>query len=194
MRPLSGWRSAPSTHFWRSVFPSSGTPYNSRRWPTSSIAGFSAILRCSSSISSLWNSDDLAALDVDQVVVMLVRRFFIARAAVAEIVLGENAGLLEQSHRAIDRGDGDVRIDRGRAPMHRLDIGMVVRLPDSTRAITRRWSGHLETALGAQQLRAWTCDQACDEQPTPAGGRGIVGGDDHPVPTRPSTSPARSVP
>ncbi len=37
--------------------------------------------------------DDLAALDVDQMVVVLVRCFFIARAAIAEIVLGENRPL-----------------------------------------------------------------------------------------------------
>ena len=55
--------------------------------------------------------DHLAGLDVDQVIVVLFGRLLIARAAVAEIVAREDAGLLEQAHGPVDRGDGDVRID-----------------------------------------------------------------------------------
>ena len=69
---------------------------------------------------------DLAALDVDQVIVVLVGGFFIARATVSEIVLGQNPRLLEQAHGAIDGGDRDVRVDRDGAAVQFLGIGMVV--------------------------------------------------------------------
>ena len=59
--------------------------------------------------------DHAAGLDVDQVIVMRLRHFLVARAAVAEIVTLENAGILEQLHGAIDGGDGDMRIDGGGA-------------------------------------------------------------------------------
>src|SRR5438094_290088 len=42
--------------------------------------------------------DDPAALQVDQVVVVVARHLLVARAAVAKIVAGENIGLLEQPH------------------------------------------------------------------------------------------------
>jgi TusA-related sulfurtransferase len=96
--------------------------------------------------------DDLAALDVDQVIMMLVRRFFVARAAVAEVVLGENAGFLKESHRPINRRNGNIRIYCRRAPMHRLDVGMVVGFGQDAcdhSPLVR----HLETALGAQQFQ-----------------------------------------
>src|SRR5262245_60995437 len=57
--------------------------------------------------------DDPAALDVDQMVVMLLRAFLVARAPVAEIVALENARLLEQPHGAINGRDRDARIERG---------------------------------------------------------------------------------
>jgi tRNA 2-thiouridine synthesizing protein A len=94
---------------------------------------------------------NLAALDVDQVVVMLVRRFFIASATISEVVLGENAGLLEQAHGPVNGGDRDVGIDRGRAAMHGLDIRVIVRLRQHTRDHAPL-VGHLETAFGAQHL------------------------------------------
>src|SRR5688500_15075898 len=53
--------------------------------------------------------DDIARLDVDQVIVMRFRRRFVAGAPVAEFVAFEDSGLLEQADRAVDRGDGDVR-------------------------------------------------------------------------------------
>src|SRR5579862_739070 len=46
--------------------------------------------------------DDPAALDIDQVVVMLRQSFLVARAPVAEIVPVEDVRLLEESHRPVD--------------------------------------------------------------------------------------------
>ena len=69
--------------------------------------------------------DDAAALQVDQVIVMVARHFLIARTAIAEIVAGKDIGLFKQPHGTIDRGDADPRIDRGGAAVDLLDIGMV---------------------------------------------------------------------
>ena len=56
--------------------------------------------------------DDLAGLDVDQMVMMRLGRGLVARAAIAEIVAVENAGFFEQADRAVYRCDRDARIDR----------------------------------------------------------------------------------
>ncbi len=69
--------------------------------------------------------DDVAAIDVDQVVMPAVLGRFVARAAAAEIAAFENAPLLEQAHGAIDRGDGDARVQGGGAAVELLDIGVV---------------------------------------------------------------------
>ena len=46
--------------------------------------------------------DDLAGLHIDQMIVMLLGRFLIARAPVAEIVTVQDIGLLEQANRPVD--------------------------------------------------------------------------------------------
>src|SRR3954447_18337623 len=61
--------------------------------------------------------DDPAGLDVDQMVVVRLRRGFVTRAPIAELVALEDPGLLEQADRTIDRRDRDVGIDRRRARM-----------------------------------------------------------------------------
>jgi len=43
-------------------------------------------------------------------------------------VLGENARFLEQANRTVNRGDRNIVIDRRRAFVQRLDVGMVGRL------------------------------------------------------------------
>ena len=70
--------------------------------------------------------DDLAGLDVDQVVVVRLGRRLVAGAPVAEVVPVKDAGILEQTHRAIDRGDGDLRVDRRSALMQQLDVRMIL--------------------------------------------------------------------
>src|SRR3954447_9085258 len=74
--------------------------------------------------------DDVAGLDVDQMVGMAFRGGFVAGAAVAEIVALEDARFLEQTDGAVDGGDGDARIDRGRARVQRLDVGMILRFAE----------------------------------------------------------------
>src|SRR5688572_33465856 len=69
--------------------------------------------------------DDLAGLDVDQMVVMSVRRRLIAGAAIAELVPLEDSGLFEQADRSIDGRDRDFGVDRGGALMERLDVWVI---------------------------------------------------------------------
>ena len=76
--------------------------------------------------------DDVARFDVDQMVVVRFGRGLVARAAVAELVPFQNAGLLEQADGAIDGRDRDVRVDRGRPRMERLDVRMVLAVAENT--------------------------------------------------------------
>ena len=74
--------------------------------------------------------DDLARVHVDQVIVMIAFRVFIACATVAEFVLVQNSGLFEQFDRPVYGGKRDPRIDAGGADVKLFDIGMVVRCAD----------------------------------------------------------------
>ncbi len=69
--------------------------------------------------------DHAAGRHVDQVVVMGFRHLLIARAAVAEIVAFEDAGILEQLDGAVDGGNGNMGVDRRGAAVQVLRIGMV---------------------------------------------------------------------
>jgi len=59
--------------------------------------------------------DDIAGLDIDQMVVMGFRRRFVAGAAVAEIVPLQDPRFLEQADGAVDGGDGNAGIERARS-------------------------------------------------------------------------------
>ena len=111
--------------------------------PVAELLGHLALQRLDLLVLEL---DHLARLDIDQMIVVRIGHLLIARAAVAEIVALEDVGLLEQAHRAIDRGDGDMRIDGGRALMKLLDIRMVVGFREHARdhpALLR----HLQTLV-----------------------------------------------
>ncbi len=69
--------------------------------------------------------DHAARLHVDKVVMMGFGDFLVARAAVAEIVALQDAGILEQLHGAIDGGDGDMRIDDRGPAVKLLRVGMI---------------------------------------------------------------------
>lgn len=55
--------------------------------------------------------DDFTGLHINQVIVMFVRRRFIARAAIPELMPSENAGLFEQANGTVDRRDRNPGID-----------------------------------------------------------------------------------
>ena len=95
--------------------------------------------------------DDVAGLDVDQVIVMRVRRRFIARAAVAELMPLEDSRLLEQPHRPIDCGDRDVGVDRRRARVQGLDVGMVLAVAEHS-GDDPPLLGDPKALVGAQRL------------------------------------------
>ena len=73
--------------------------------------------------------DHLAAAQIDQMVVMGFGRGFVARAAFAEIVPLDDAGILEQAHGAVDGRNRDAVVDLGAAPVKLLDVGMIVGAP-----------------------------------------------------------------
>ena len=73
-------------------------------------------------------------------------------AAVAEVVPVEDAGFLEQAHRAVDRGDRDLRIDRGGARVQRLDVGMILGLGQDPRDHAALL-GDPEAPLGAERFK-----------------------------------------
>ena len=52
--------------------------------------------------------DHPAAADVDQMIVMIVRHFLVARPPVAEVEALEDLLFLEQPHGAVDGGDADL--------------------------------------------------------------------------------------
>src|SRR5476651_256517 len=95
--------------------------------------------------------DDASGLDIDQVIVVRLRSLFVTRAAVAKIMALQNAGILEQLYRAIDRGDGDVRIDGRRALVELFGIGMVGGLRQHTGDHPALF-GHPQTFLDAEIL------------------------------------------
>src|SRR3989344_1776462 len=85
-------------------------------------------------------------------VVMRFGRSLIARAAIAEIVPVENAGLFEQPHGAIHGRDGDARIDGRGTFMQPLDIGMIIGFGQHARDHAPL-IGDPQTTIGAQRLQ-----------------------------------------
>ena len=77
--------------------------------------------------------DDLAGLDVDQMVMVRFGRGLVARAAVAELVALEDSRLLEQPHRPVDRRDRDVGVDGRGAGVEGLDVRMVLAVAEHAR-------------------------------------------------------------
>ena len=71
--------------------------------------------------------DHLAGAQIDQMIVVRFRDLLVARAAFAEVVALDDAGILEQLDGAVDRRDRDVLVDLGAAPVELLDVRMVVR-------------------------------------------------------------------
>jgi hypothetical protein len=69
--------------------------------------------------------DHLAVAQIDQMVVVAVAHLLIAGAALAKIVPLDDAGILEQFHRAIDRRDRDLVVHRDAAAIQFLDVGMI---------------------------------------------------------------------
>src|SRR5712691_217466 len=70
--------------------------------------------------------DHLAGAQIDEMVVVAVGHLLVARSPIAEIVALDDAGILEQLHRAVDGRDRDAVVDRRAAPVKLLDVRVVV--------------------------------------------------------------------
>lgn len=77
--------------------------------------------------------DDSATFDIDKMIVVIVLHGFIARTTTLELVALDDPGFFEQFDGAVDRGDGDARIDLGDAAMQRFDIGVIINGPEHPR-------------------------------------------------------------
>ena len=77
--------------------------------------------------------DDLAGLDVDQMVVMGFRNRFVAGAAVAELVAFEDPGFLEQANGPVDRRDRNIGVDRRSAGVKGFDVRMILAVTEYSR-------------------------------------------------------------
>src|SRR5690348_912158 len=95
--------------------------------------------------------DDVAGLDVDQMVMVGLGRRFIARPAVAELVSLEDSGLLEQTDGAIDGRDRDVGVHRSGSRMQRLDVRMILAVTQHARDHFALF-GDPQAFVGAQRL------------------------------------------
>src|SRR4051812_40297089 len=77
--------------------------------------------------------DDVAGLDVDQMVVVGFGRGLVARSPVAEFMALEDSRFLEQPNRPVDRRDRDVGVDGRRPGVQRFDVGMVLAVAEHAR-------------------------------------------------------------
>jgi len=90
--------------------------------------------------------DDLAGFDVDQMIMMLIGRRLVARAAIPKIMPFENAGIFEKTNGAIDGGDRNAAIDCRGPPVQLLHIGMIA-------AVGKNASDHAALLGNPQALR-----------------------------------------
>ena len=95
--------------------------------------------------------DDVAGLEVDEVVVVLAGRLLVAGAAVAEIEPLDDALGLEELHGAVDRRERDALVDRRRAAVQLDDVGMVRGLIEDA-GDDPALAGHAQAALAAGAL------------------------------------------
>ena len=86
-------------------------------------------------------------------IVVAVAHLLVAGAALAEIVPLDDAGVLEQLHRAIDRRDRDLVVDRDAAAIQFLDVGMIGGLRQHARD-DAALLGHAHAGRGAARLDA----------------------------------------
>jgi len=70
-------------------------------------------------------------LHIDQVVMMLVRYFFVARTAIPKVMSLKDPGLFEKTNGSVNRRNADVRIDRRCSTMQFFCIGMILGLGEN---------------------------------------------------------------
>ncbi len=102
-------------------------------------------------MAAVLEFDHPSGIDVDQMVMVAMLGRLVAGARPAEIVALQDALFLQQPHRAVDGGDGDLRVEGGGAAVQLLHVGMVRSLGEDT-GDHAALPGHLEPALDAQTL------------------------------------------
>ena len=75
----------------------------------------------------------LARLHIDEVIVMLIRHLFVARAAIAEVMALKDVGLFEQAQGPVDGRKADAAIHLGGTVVDRFHVGMIERFRQDTR-------------------------------------------------------------
>src|SRR5438876_7683268 len=70
--------------------------------------------------------DHFAGAQIDKMIVVAVGHLLVTCAPVAKVVAFDDAGILEQPYRPVDRGNRDAVVDRGATPVELLDVGMIV--------------------------------------------------------------------
>jgi len=96
--------------------------------------------------------DDLAGLHIDQVVVVIVARGLVARAAVAEIVALDDPGVLQEAHGPVNGRKRDARIAGARAPVDLLHVWMIVGVGQHA-GDDAPLAGHAHAPIGAETLQ-----------------------------------------
>ncbi len=97
----------------------------------------------------VFELDDLAAVDIDEMIVMVIGYFLIARAAIAEIVPVKNVVFLKQADGAVDGRDTDFRINPHGPPVNHFNIGVIVGFAEHT-GDNAPLPGHFQTPFDAQ--------------------------------------------
>ena len=95
--------------------------------------------------------DDFTGLDINEMVVVAFGSGLVARTPVAELMALEDARLLEQANGALDGRYRDVRVDRRRPPVERLDVGMILAVTEHARD-GLALLGDPQAFVGAQRL------------------------------------------
>src|SRR6185369_40821 len=102
-------------------------------------------------------------------IVMSLGCGFVTRSPVTELMPFEDSGLLEQPDGAVDGGNRDVRVDRSRARVQRLDVGMVLAVAEHARDHLALL-GDSKTLVGAERLNI---DRTRHDPKLDSRGRGV---------------------
>ena len=97
----------------------------------------------------IFKLDDLAAIDIDEMIVMVFGYFLVARAPIAKIMSLKNIVFLEQADGSVDGRDTDFRINPRGPPVNHFNVGVIIGFAEHT-GDNAPLSGHLQTLFDTQ--------------------------------------------